>query len=202
MENTFSIKKFFKTRLNDDATFKNKEVTIELSLIKAAIKGCKNSFMTLIEVNKEYLYKTAFLYVKNEHDALEIYQETVYKSYINISKLKNPEFFKTWITRILINSANDKLKSKTKYEDINVIENLPQDHIYNDIAIEDKLDLYDAIDSLNLNFKTAIILKYFQDLSIKEISEAMECPENTVKSYIYRGKIQLLNKLKGDICNE
>ena len=76
-----------------------------LSLIENSILGSKDSFAELIFLNKEYLYKTAFLYVKNEVDALEIYSETVYKAYISIHKLKNPNFFKTWITKILINNA-------------------------------------------------------------------------------------------------
>ena len=88
---------------------------MEYKLVDKAKEGCDESFEILINNYKEYLYKTAFLYVKNEHDALDIYQETVYKAYINISKLRNSNFFKTWITKILINNVNMKKKTN-KYQ--------------------------------------------------------------------------------------
>ena len=72
---------------------KQREYT-EYKLVQQAQNWCDESFEKLINSYKEYLYKTAFLYVKNEHDALDIYQETVYKAYINIQKLRNTKFFK------------------------------------------------------------------------------------------------------------
>ena len=59
---------------------KKKEEYKEHQLVNKAQEGCDESFEKLINTYKEYLYKTAFLYVKNEHDALDIYQETVYKA--------------------------------------------------------------------------------------------------------------------------
>ena len=61
----------------------------EIKLIKESMKGNKESFGILIKNNKEYLYKMAFLYVKDEQDALEVIHETVYRAFLNIEKLKN-----------------------------------------------------------------------------------------------------------------
>ena len=58
--------------------------------------------------------------------------------------------------------------------------------------IEENIDLYDAIDSLGEKYKTPIILQYFHDLTIAQIAEVMECNENTVKSYIRRGKEKVI----------
>lgn len=58
------------------------------------------------------------------------------------------------------------------------------------------MDLYDAIDSLDERYKTPIILQYFQDLTTSQISEIMECNENTVKSHIRRAKKKLYDILK------
>lgn len=66
---------------------KNKLID-ELDLINQAKKGSDEAFENLINIYKEYLYKMAFIYTKNEDDALDIYQETVYKAYLNIGKLK------------------------------------------------------------------------------------------------------------------
>lgn len=188
---TYSLKKIIK------AGFKDRNKDSQIGLVKEAISGCKEAFTTVIDMNKEYLYKTAFLYMKNEEEALEVYQETVYKAYINLHKLKKPEFFKTWLTRILINNANDRLKAKDRYSSVEDIEESGIDENYEKVSLEEKIDLYSAIDSLSSQYKTVIILKYFQDLPLKDIALAMECPENTVKSYLHRAKAQLLTKLEG-----
>lgn len=181
----YKIKLFNKRKL---------EITEEDLIIKAQ-RGCNDSFEKLIDKYKEYLYKTAFMYVKNEHDALDIYQETVFKAYMNISKLRSVKFFKTWITKILINNVNMKNRHYKKFEDCPV-----EDYI-GDISysnIEENIDLYDAIDSLEQKYKTPIILQYFQDFSIAQISEITGYNENTIKSNIRRGKKKMYNLLKED----
>ncbi|MEG2338616.1 MAG: sigma-70 family RNA polymerase sigma factor [Clostridium sp.] len=169
----------------------------ELALVKGAIKGKKEDFLLLINKNKSYLYKTAYLYVKNNEDALDIYQETVYKAYLSIGKLKKPQHFKTWITRILINNAKDKLieiKCNDKYVEIDRCSDV--ENIGEEVSIEEKIDLYNAIDSLEEKYRTPIILNYFQGITTKEIGEVLKIPENTVKSYIRRGKAALLESLR------
>ena len=171
---------------------KQREYT-EYKLVQQAQNGCDESFEKLINSYKEYLYKTAFLYVKNEHDALDIYQETVYKAYINIQKLRNTKFFKTWIIKILINNVNMKNRHYNKFQDEPVEDYIGEIEYSN---IEENIDLYDAIDRLDEKYKTSVILQYFHDLTISQIAEIMECNENTVKSNIRRAKKKLYDILK------
>lgn len=172
---------------------KKSKLIEEIDLISKAKKGSDEAFEELINTYKEYLYKMAFIYTKNEHDALDIYQETVYKIYLNIDKLKDSSYFKTWITRILINNVNMKNRHVNRFKDVEV-----EDYIgeieYS--SIEEKIDLYDAIDVLEEKYKTPIILQYFQDLTVSQICKIMDCNENTVKSYIRRGKKKLYDLLK------
>lgn len=172
----------------------------EMKLIKESIKGNKESFGILIKNNKKYLYKMAFLYVKDEQDALEIIHETVYRAFLNIGKLKKAKFFNTWITRILINISIDFLKKKGKSEILD--ESTPIIKEKSEISTEEKLDLYNAIDLLNDNYKTVIIMMYFNDMKIKDIAKVMEIPENTVKTYLRRAKKALGEVLKEDYLNE
>lgn len=174
---------------------KKKEYT-EIDLISKSKKGCDESFEQVINIHKEYLYKTAFLYVKNHHDALDIYQETVYKAYINISKLRNEKFFKTWITKILINNVNMKNRHYNRFQDEQVEDYIGEISYKN---IEEHMDLYNAVDKLEEKYKTPIILQYFHDMTITQISEVMECNENTVKSNIRRAKKKLYDILKEEI---
>ncbi|EOU1468823.1 sigma-70 family RNA polymerase sigma factor [Clostridium perfringens] len=172
----------------------------EIRLIKESMKGNKESFGILIKNNKEYLYKMAFLYVKDEQDALEVIHETVYRAFLNIEKLKKAKFFNTWITRILINVSIDFLKKKGKNEMLD--ESTPIRKERCEISTEEKLDLYNAIDLLNDNYKTVIIMMYFNDMKIKDISKVMETPENTVKTYLRRAKQALGEVLKEGYLNE
>ncbi|WP_283693750.1 sigma-70 family RNA polymerase sigma factor [Clostridium perfringens] len=172
----------------------------EIKLIKESMKGNKESFGILIKNNKEYLYKMAFLYVKDEQDALEVIHETVYRGFLNIEKLKKAKFFNTWITRILINVSIDFLKKKGKNEMLD--ESIPIIKEKCEISTEEKLDLYNAIDLLNDNYKTVIIMMYFNDMKIKDISKVMEIPENTVKTYLRRAKQALGEILKEGYLDE
>lgn len=167
--------------------------------VKKAIKGDKAAFSYLIKEHKSYLYKTAFMYVKNEDKALDIFQETIAKAIANIHKLKNPTYFKTWITRILINAAYDMNKNKIE---LNGIEENTLIYASEDISIEERLDLYEAVDLLRDNYKTVIILKYFNDIKTKEIAIIMNIPENTVKTFLSRAKYELKNILKEGYLND
>lgn len=172
---------------------------IELKLAKRAIKGNEDSFVELIKIHKVSLYKIAYSYVKDEQKALDIIQECTYKGLLGIRKLKNPQFFKTWITKILINIAinNSKKESKVLYlNDEVLIANKES------VGIEEKLDLYNAIDKLRDTYKSVIILKYFDNMSIDEISYAMDIPANTVKSHLKRAKESLSKILKEGYLNE
>ena len=81
--------------------------TDEIKLIKKAIRGNSTAYGYLIEKHRTYLYKMAFLYTKNEQDALDVVGDTVLKGYLQIKTLKNASLFQTWITRVLINTAHD-----------------------------------------------------------------------------------------------
>lgn len=112
-------------------------------LVRKAIKGSKSAYGELIAAYQVYLYKTAFLYLKNEADSLDAVQECVTRGLLGIGKLKEPKFFKTWITRILLNCI---WKDGRKAQTISLDEYTEKG--VENYMIEEKIDLYDAIDSL------------------------------------------------------
>lgn len=163
--------------------------------VKKAIKGNKRAFEDLIEAEKYKLYRMAYVYVKNETDALDIVQETVYKAFISIKSLNDDKYFSTWLNRILINTCIDMLRKKKQVIPIDEI--LKIHHIQNGL-IEEKLDLIEAIDRLDAPYKTVILLRYYSDLSLSQISETLQLPIGTVKSHIHRA----LKKLKLELVEE
>lgn len=175
----------------------DKPVENEL-LVKRAIKGSKNDFALLIHQYKNELYRIAYIYTKNQDDALEAIDETIYKAYISIKKLRKPEFFKTWIIRILINECISILRKKNKIV-------LEKDNNKFEVTYEDSNltfdyeELYEAINILTDKQRTAIVLRYFDDLKTSTISEIMGIPENTVKAHIRRGLLSLKKILKEEI---
>jgi RNA polymerase sigma-70 factor (ECF subfamily) len=167
-----------------------------------AIRGNKKAFEQLIKQHYERIYRTAYLYVHNEEDALDVVQETTYQAYMSIRSLKQPEYFTTWLTRIIIRCAGHFLKKR-----INIVP--LTDEVLSNLSVtdhsghEEAIDLLNAIEQLKENYRTAIILFYYYDYSIKTISEVMEIPEGTVKTYLSRGKAILRESYKeeGDRCH-
>lgn len=158
------------------------------------VKVDDNEFYELMNGKKEMLYKIAFSYVRNEEDALDIVSETFYKAYISIGKLKNPEYLGTWSTRILINCSIDFLKKHKRETICEEVEDKKEENEFRD----DILDLKTAVYRLNYKYRTVIILKYFQDMSIGQISEVLSMPQGTVKTYIHKALSELRIDLEGD----
>ena len=168
-------------------------------LVHKAKKGNDEAFEELISSVREKLYRTAYSYVKNEQDALDVYQETIYTAYISIKKLKNAESFSSWITRIIVFKSIDFIRKESRHfttEDEEMFARLiaPEK---ND-AITTSMDVSEAIKTLNPSAKTIILLRYYHYLSIKEIAEIMNYPEGTVKSHLNRAKKELRPILKED----
>lgn len=167
----------------------------EILLVKMAIKGDDESFEKLIDIYFDRLYREAYLKCKHNDDAKEVVQETIYKAYMNIKHLREPKFFKTWISRILINTCNDYLK-KVGMVDLAHEESAFVKDIVMEDKIEIKIDLYNAIDELEDKYKDAIMLKYIEDLKIEEISEVLDRPVNTIKTHLRKGLRDMKNLLK------
>ncbi|WP_367946571.1 sigma factor [Bacillus sp. V59.32b] len=81
-------------------------------LIQKAIKGNKKAFEQLIMKHHEQMYRTAFLYVRNKEDALDIVQEATYQALVSIHTLKNPEYFMTWFTKIIIRCSGQVIEKR------------------------------------------------------------------------------------------
>ncbi|MDO4925246.1 MAG: sigma-70 family RNA polymerase sigma factor [Turicibacter sp.] len=173
----------------------------DILLVKRAIKGDRDSFEQLINIYFDRLYKEAYLRCKYEEDAKEIVQETIYKAYRNIKTLKEPQYFKTWISRILINVANDYLRKNGMIE-LTHDENSYITKVHNDNNIDVKIDLYNAIDELEDKYKDVIILKYIEDLKLEEISTILDRPVNTIKTHLRKAVKDMKNLLKEGYIND
>ena len=163
-------------------------------LVKAAMNGDKEAFAQIIESLKIDLYKIAKVRLKDEEDILDAIQDTIVSSYKSIKKLTNPEKFKKWVIKILINKCNDiylqRKEMSIPFDEVS--ENLIQsENDYNNLEMEDVLKY------LTEEEKMIITLYYLEDYKSKEISWILDMNENTVKTKISRAKSKLKQKLEG-----
>lgn len=126
----------------------------------------------------------AFVYMKNEHDAIDVVQETILKAYEKISTLKEPAYFKTWLIKIVINTCLSKLKRLEKVISIEEKQLISLHTIQIDLSL--KLTLQNLIEELTNDEKNVILLHFYQGYTFKEISEILELPLGTAKSVCYR----------------
>jgi RNA polymerase sigma-70 factor (ECF subfamily) len=84
------------------------------SLVKRAIKGDEQAFLSIMHEHKISLYKTALAYLKNKDEAIEAIQEVTFRAYQNIKTLREPSYVKTWLIRIMINYCQDYNKKNNR----------------------------------------------------------------------------------------
>lgn len=135
--------------------------------------------------DQEKFYRLAFSYVRNQEDALDVVQNAIYKALDNYESVKNENAVNTWFYRILVNESLLFLrqrKAEMVPEEEKVLE-IP----YYEKQFEKEEDLYEQINRLEDDLQNIIKLRFFEELSLKEISEVMDMNLNTVKAKLYRG---------------
>lgn len=145
----------------------------------------ETEFVRALDTVKTRLYRTAYVYLGNEADALDAVDEAVYKALIGLKKLRHDEYFTTWITRILINECKNDIRRKKRsvcFDDI-------PEKVVNQF---DSLPLKDAIMRLPRELKEPVILRYFADYTVSQTAKALKIPQGTAATRIRRA-LKLLN---------
>jgi len=162
----------------------------DMSTVKKAVKGDTQALETLLLLEQRMLYYKALSYVSTKENALDVIQDTSYNALLSIHQLKNPEYFSTWLFRILIRECYKLLREQKKvipYEDDVLLKKLESK---DDKELETSY-VREALSKLSTSYQTSIILFYYHDLSIKDISEVMEKPVGTVKTHLRRARKKL-----------
>ncbi|QFT91130.1 RNA polymerase sigma factor SigV [Bacillus sp. THAF10] len=172
-----------------------------IALVKKAQKGNDKAFLKLFQEYEEDIYRMAYVFVKNQNDALDVVQEVAYQSFKKLHTLKKPEFFKTWLMKITMNVATNIVRRNKKivhlnpgYEEFMGTEN-------EDMTLS--ISLKELIEALDEDEKSIVLLRYYHNHTFKEISELLEIPLGTAKSILYRALNKLRKQFKeGDICEQ
>ena len=153
----------------------------------------QNEFADRVERLRERLYRTALLYLGSEADALEAVDEAVYQALRALKKLRQTEFFNTWITRILLNECHKELRRRKRFLPHGE-EALPETA---GADAYDGLPLKDAVCRLPEPLRAIVILRFFAGCSQAETAAALELPQGTVATR-QRRALQLLRLELGE----
>ena len=183
--------------------------TLVKKRIKQVLKGDRNAFGEIVELYKDKVFQLSFRMLGNRHEAEDIAQEAFIRAFVNIQSFNMNLKFSTWLYRIATNLCIDRIRKKkpdyyldaevagaeglTMYSQIPSKLRLPEEDV-------ESLELHDTIQNeimkLPEKYRSVIILKYIEELSLKEISEILDMPLGTVKTRIHRGREALRKRLQ------
>jgi RNA polymerase sigma-70 factor (ECF subfamily) len=187
------------SKVNDKFKFSDEKLILRFQ------EGDINAYNELVKRYKDRLFNFVLRYFNNAEQAEDVVQDTLIKLYTHASYYKNIAKFSTWIFTIAKNNALTELRKNKRKQtdslwtedgkviDINSKEESLESKVQNEIAI-DQLNKF--LDEIPENFRMAVVLRDFQELSYEEISTILEIPIGTIKSRINRGRIQLAQKMK------
>ncbi|GAA0071354.1 sigma-70 family RNA polymerase sigma factor [Clostridium sardiniense] len=161
-------------------------------LVRKAKNGERDAFSELIRENKLSLYKIARGMLKRECDIEDAIQNTIMKALESINGLKNNNYFKTWLIRILINECNIILRNNKRENLVDVSES------FSGLRHDDKyenLDITNAVNMLEIDLREVVVLYYYEDFKQKDIAEILGIKEGTVRTRLLRAKKKLKEAL-------
>lgn len=164
----------------------NKEDQHLIQLVKRSIAGDADAFLELMEENSLAMYKVARGILDNDEDAADAMQDTILTCFEKIHTLKNPEYFKTWMIRILINECN---KIHRHYKNFSRVEELPEVP-GQDMSIAE-FEFKEMLGMLDESYRIILILYYVEGFRIADIASILNMNENTVKTRLVRARVQL-----------
>ena len=173
--------------------------SVNSGLIKKARRGDGRAFSMLIENHERFVFNVVYRIIGNAEDARDVSQEAFIKAFKNFESYDESSAFSTWLYRIAVNTAIDYIRKRKKENSISF-----EDYIVDeknqkgDSGIEEKViskegvkNIISAVNMLDDEFKTVIVLRDMEGMEYKEISDITGLPLGTVKSRLSRGRGKL-----------
>lgn len=177
--------------------------------IKQVLKGDQDAYAEIVEIYKDRVYHICYRMLGNQHESEDIAQEAFLRAYVNIQRFNTNLKFSTWLYRIATNLCIDRIRKKkpdyyldaevagtdglNMYSQIPASTKLPEEDV-------EKMELQETIQmeisKLPEKYRSVIVLKYIEELSLNEISETLDLPLGTVKTRIHRGREALRKQLR------
>ena len=183
--------------------------TTDQALIEKTLKGDTNSFGLLIDRYQNYAFTIAVRIVKNREEAEEVAQDAFVKAYHSLRSYRGEAKFSSWLYRIVYHKALDRIKGRRNSHHFEIIEEITQDRVE---ALGNGLDeileternrkVKACIDQLPEVESAIVTMYYFEDLSVKDISEITGLSEDNVKIKLFRSRKKLFGLLENYMKSE
>ncbi|MDY8138537.1 RNA polymerase sigma factor [Aquimarina sp. 2201CG5-10] len=191
-------------KINDYKTFKISDTDV----ITRILSGEKELYEILLRRNNQKLYRVIRSYISDQSEIEDLMQNTYLKAYEKLYQFKSNSQFSTWLIRIGINETLARLKTKGKYLDLQISETatsndfileIPDTEQVNPekkmIRQEAKQVLEDAIDRLDIKYKSVYMLREIEGMSIAEVADCLSLTTSNVKVRIHRAKEMIREEL-------
>lgn len=185
------------------------ERSADLKLVERVQAGDKAAFNLLVLKYQGKIAKLVSRFIRNSAEVEDVTQEAFIKAYRGLANFRGESAFYTWLYRIAINTAKNHLvaagrktpeigvdaQDAEQFEGATLLQESGTPERLA-MAEEIKMRVYETIEKLPVELKTAITLRELEGLSYEEIAEAMECPIGTVRSRIFRAREAIDSNLK------
>lgn len=184
---------------------------METRLAKLARNGDRSAFAGLVDLYKDKMFHLGYRMLGSSHEAEDVVQETFLRVYTNLDRYDENQKFSTWIYRIATNLCIDRLrKRKPSYSlDAEMPEGEGADWYSllasnqptpeeDTLLTETQETIRKAIHTLPEKYKSVVVLRYLQDMSLQEIGDVLAMPVTTVKTRVHRGREFLRKKLQAE----
>lgn len=178
-----------------------------IEIVKSAKTGDNRAFEALYNMTRDSAYFIALSITKNEQDALDIMQDSYIKAFKGIATLNAPELFDNWIGRIVANTSKNYIKKKKPILFADMSEDAyaewNEEELNKDYLPHESVDtketsrlLMEIINELSEDKRLCVLMYYYQDMSVKEISEALELPTSTVKYKLLSARAEIKKRVE------
>ena len=139
------------------------------------------------------LFLVAIGYLHNTEDAKDCVQEAVLSALKSFDKLKNKEYFKTWLTRIVINKSKDFIRKRRYTEELTDSLN-----VFYDMPMAE-MNIVDCICKMNPKMSVYITLRFYNEMTYEEMAQTLKQPLSTVKYKTKKALSELREQMEGDL---
>ena len=149
-------------------------------------------FQNRVRACERRLYATAYLLLHVTADCEDAVQEAVLRAWQRLPGLQNPQFFETWLTRIVINECKSQLRRRSRRGETELSPQLAA-------PVSPEPELHAALTALKWKYRVVLTLKYIDGYTIEEIARILTLPRGTVASRLDHAKRLLRAQMKGEI---
>jgi RNA polymerase sigma-70 factor, ECF subfamily len=158
----------------------------------------KQFFINEVKSAERNLYRIARSYLPSDTDAADAVQEALTRAWAKRGTLHEPEYFRTWLTRIVINVCKSAIRRRGR---VQLMADVPEPPVKTHVHTHYSA-LRDALQALDVKYRVPLILFYLDGYSLKEIAKMMVLPQGTVKNRLFRAREKLRTQLQEEVFDD